>query len=153
MLPSLEPSWNMLLLFEMELSDLVEKNQYRAGKIISGAIHWTSKVLVYTYNLDGQASKIVDTSKGWELCISGAFLFAQLSSSDPSSNLQNLQNSDDIRVIRDYTVMYENSFLHPQNIGLEQSASKYQGRYCTEYFFSLVSSSGQVHKEWAIVII
>ena len=97
-----------------EQSDMIEQVQYRAGKIISGAISRTSHELVYK---ELSWEKLVDRRKAQRLKVmykmvnSDAPLYLQEMIHEDEPTGYNLRNTGRIAPIRGRTVFYENTFI------------------------------------------
>ena len=96
-----------------EQSDLIEQVQYRAGKIVSGAIHRTSKELVYQElgwsSLEERRS--IQRLKVFHKIINGkAPVYLQEEVPVPNPTRENLRSQDDIPKIRGL-VIYENTYI------------------------------------------
>ena len=88
-----------------ELSDLIATVLYRAGKIVSGVIHWTRKELVYTEHGCVSLEECLYTDR--------LRVMYRMVHNDAPSYLYDslfLSYTDDIPVIKGHTVMYENLF-------------------------------------------
>ena len=96
-----------------EQRNLLEQVQYRAGKIVSGAISRTSKDLVYQelgwHSLEER--RYVQRLKVFHKILNGKTpIYLQNEIPRPNPTRENLRNNDDIPKIRGL-VLYENTFI------------------------------------------